>query len=519
MPGAVGAVARAVTKAPWTFFFLALFIHGMDYFVRYGSTIYDKPVWWGVMGILYFLLWLDARALDVFQNIPKKALAGIAVTAYLWGPFWSIMPSFFPAIETVAAILLLFAPVWPTIVLLTGNYESWLMRFLSVCFIIFWFVMALFSTGVDIQDYASDRGFLPGSLTPAEVITYGTQAAVKAFTTFWRVTTEDIPKKLAEETERALAAAKGDYYTGRVDSASKKRLGVYLDRFRAADPYFYENSPVTAYVTMKAETIDIPLDIDVTCEATQTALLADKGPIKADRILPQSYFNVITSDQYDIDCIWNKGKLEKGSHNLEFKAAFDFTTRAYKRAYVMSRDRYREYRRQNTDPLKGVSPRDPPAIYTTGPVRIGMGVGPTQPIALGEQGDNLQPWGITIDNAWEGKITEVKNVLIFVPEGLKVIDPTGEKLWEKRDCTIVPLEEREACDDTLVDVYQLSEKERTKREYKNLTTKSIRVYLEIVNPQKVIGASPIAVQNFKASIQYRYELKRKLPITIRELTV
>jgi hypothetical protein len=306
------------------------------------------------------------------------------------------------------------------------------------------------------------------------------------------------------QVEQSIKMAKGDYYTGQVDAAAKKRLGVYLENFRPAEAVTYENLPVTAYATMKAETLDLPLNIKVGCAAD--------GTIPASRILPKDTFEVFTADQYDIDCIWNAGMLAKGPHHLSMRTEFDFATRAYLKAYMIDRDRLREYRRQNVDPLANVPDKQPTTIYTSGPVRIGMGIG-QQPVALGTSGETLPPWGITIENAWEGKVLQITGLYLFVPEGLRIKE-TGGVGMTKTDCSVVP--EIEACDDSLVDVYMLTAEELAQPVYQNLTVKNIRIYLELASPEQVLGRAPIAVQNFKATVQYRYLLERTASVSVRE---
>jgi hypothetical protein len=255
---------------------------------------------------------------------------------------------------------------------------------------------------------------------------------------------------------------------------------------------------------MKAETLDLPLNIKVGCDAD--------GTIPANKILPKDTFEVFTADQYDIDCIWNAKTLAKGNHQLSLRTEFDFATRAYLKAYMMDRDRLREYRRQNVDPLANVPDKQPTTIYTSGPVRIGMGIG-QQPVALGASGETLPPWGITIENAWEGKILQITGLHLFVPEGLRITE-TGGVGMTKADCSVVP--DIESCDDSLVDVYTLTAEELAQPVYQNLTVKNIRVYLELASPEQALGRAPIAVQNLKATVQYRYLLERTASVSVRE---
>lgn len=501
------------------FVIIAILVHAVDAFVRYGSTPASRPGIWITMLFPHFIVYLWATKQPFFADISTRNLIIVAIAAYVWGPFLSILPHYFPALKIIVGAMLMFAPFWVLVAMFRAP-ESWFSRL----YIIFWMGLVLFAFHPNIQDFAEQKGtILPGSMSPMEVIKYSLTAVKTAAVNFYQITFVKIPKKVSEEFKRSLAMASGDYYTGKVDQGAQKRLGVYLENFRPAEQTFYESIPVTAYATMKAETLDIPLDINVGCEAKQQTVTlpvlgTEPAPIPASKILPQNTFNVITTDQYDIDCIWDKGVLKKGTHDLKMKAEFPFTTRAYLKTYVMDRDRLREYRRQNVDPLADVPDKNPAAVYTSGPVRIGMGIGQQQPIALGQQGETLQPWGITIQNSWEGRVVEVTGVTLLVPKGLKISD-AGDLKYTESTCAALPQEEQPACDESLVTIYAFTPEELAKEDiYKNLTIKNIRIYLQITDPQKVLGTAPIAVQNFKVSVQYRYLLERTTIATVKEAT-
>ncbi len=375
---------------------------------------------------------------------------------------------------------------------------------LVILYILLWMFGYLFTHVGDIQTYAGQQGIeMPyNPVLSYEYLLDWTWEKLKQLA--------GVPGKayqaIEQEITRSIRAAKGDYYTGTVDAAAQKRLGVYLENFRTSEPFFYEDIPVTAYATMKAETLDRELTIQVTCEADDM--------IDANKILPMDAFSVMATDQFDIDCIWNKGVLKKGLHDLKLTAEFDFITRAYLKHYVMNRDRLREYRRQNIDPLAGVPDKSPTAIYTSGPLRIGMGLG-QQPVALGQRGEAFPSLGITLENAWEGKVLQVTDVFIYLPEGLTISTTEGIGLVSTT-CADVPDEEQPACDDSLVNVYKLTPEELALPIYREFTIKNMRIYLKIADPDRILGKAPIAVQNIKTSVQYRYLLERTTSASVRE---
>jgi hypothetical protein len=369
---------------------------------------------------------------------------------------------------------------------------------IAIYFIIWAFGLVFWAVNYgNLLSYAKEQnielGFNP-MLSYEAIISWTKKAVINLYTRG-----VETGKTIGTEVETAYKAAKGDYYTGQVDSAAKKRLGVYIENFRTTEPFFYENSPVSAFATLKAETLDKPLDISVACDADTT--------IQANMIRPKDKFNIIASEQPEIDCIWNKGVLKKGMHDLRIRAEFEFTTRAYLKAYIMDRERLREYRRQNIDPLANIPDRTPVAIYTSGPVRIGMSLG-QQPIGLGTAGEALQTWGVTVENVWDGQLEQLSMLHFFVPKGIKISRIEGINI-QQTSCAAIPEEEQEACDDSLVNVYSLAPGEE----------RNFRIQLEVTSPEQVLGRAPVAVQNFKVSAQYRYLLERKIIADVRGATV
>lgn len=460
--------------------------------------------------VSFTIIGVTFAAYLLFAIMARGLLHDKSRNAFIWfGAMWLVpivMGLFAKYVQNVPVLgMITIAAAYFPLFIFYFYSRGALTTFLTIYFIA-WVAGLAFCYSADLQQYASSQniklGFNP-MLTYEYLVSWGKNAIMSLFTAAgatWTMTQSEIAK--------TISAASGDYYSGEVDSAAKMRLGVYIDNLKASERMFYENTPVTIYTTMRAETIDKPLDINVVCEADGQTRVKPR---------PKEVFNVITSDQSDIDCVWGKGVLKKGTHNIKLSAEFEFTTRSYIKSYIMDMDRLREYRRQNVDPLQGIPDKNPTAIYTSGPVRIGMSLG-QQPIPLGNGGEALQSWGVTIENLWDGKIEEITNVIFFVPKGLKITNIEGVSVQEVR-CDAVPEEERESCDDNLVSVYALTPEELALPIYKNLVTKSFRIPLEISDPEKVLGKAPVAVQNFKVTAQYRYLIERTISVTVSEVTV
>ncbi len=480
----------------------------------------DAPSGWAALVLAMFLIIWHVFDLLVMRRQALVSVPILAVTFGIYAVFALIAKGIMKEKDWKFAVWFLAMWLVPILLGLVAKYvkDSVVLEFVTMAVIYFpLFIFYFLSRGVgsktiaiyfiiwafglvfwavtygDLMNYAKEQnielGFNP-MLSYEAIISWTKKAVINMYTRG-----VETGKAISTEVETAYKAAKGDYYTGQVDTAAKKRLGVYIENFRATEPFFYEDSPVSAYAVLKAETLDKPLDIFVTCDAD--------GTIPANVIRPKDKFNIITSEQPEIDCIWNKGILKKGLHDIRLRAEFEFTTRAYLKAYIMDRDRLREYRRQNIDPLANVPDKTPVAIYTSGPIRIGMSLG-QQPLALGTAGEALQTWGVTVDNIWDGTLEELSMLNFFVPKGIKISGIEGINI-QQTSCAAIPEEEQEACDDSLVNVYSLSPGE----------TRNFRILLEVTSPEQVLGKAPVAVQNFKVSAQYRYLLERKIITEVR----
>jgi hypothetical protein len=176
----------------------------------------------------------------------------------------------------------------------------------------------------------------------------------------------------------------------------------------------------------------------------------------------------------------------------------------------MEQERIRSYRRQQIDPLDAfqIADKNPVAIFTNGPLKVGMGAG-QQPIPLvtevGEESQFGPTLGITLDRNWiEGELDEVNSISITVPPGLKMLDVSG--VPAKR-CSGGG-EQEHTCVIDGEDLKRLFRKPVT-------TPKTVRVSTAITNIQTVLANAPLAIRSFKATVEYKYIIKKTVGVTVR----
>lgn len=293
-----------------------------------------------------------------------------------------------------------------------------------------------------------------------------------------------------------------DFYVGQVDTKAKEKLGVYIEGMKKTDPQFYTDEPVGVYATIVARTLDKEdqIPIKIRCVADKDNEEKKKA---ADVIGPKPSFTVEDEFEEDIDCTFNPGKLEKGSHTISLFADFSFKTQAYLKTYFVDADRARAMRRQDIDILEqaGITDKSPKAIFTNGPVMIGIeSRNPPILVDTGSDEPLQKSIGMTIRNQWAGKVLKIKNLEIILPDGVKLKDnKCGAHEFTKSDNTY-----------TMVDAEsRLGEIE---------TYKSIRCTILVDKPDfpTVLGETPVGIRYLKINTEYDYSLSKTLGVSVKE---
>ncbi len=235
-----------------------------------------------------------------------------------------------------------------------------------------------------------------------------------------------------------LEIATAGLYRGAVERNRYESLGVYFANVRAADPKFYTDEPIIIWGAIRSKTYKDAVMINFNCYRVR-----DGNRILADRMLPDKTFSIFTLEEADTECVFNpkakeKEKIEPGPNTLTLSAEYNFGTDAYLKTYFIDRERFRAYARNNIEPLaeSGIKDRKPITIFTNGPVEIGMSTGqPLVTISEGSASAVKPSIGITLTNRqeiqdkdkrvitrWDGKIKNIKELVLLVPPGIELPD-------------------------------------------------------------------------------------------------
>src|SRR3989338_3807560 len=271
---------------------------------------------------------------------------------------------------------------------------------------------------------------------------------------FWGTLKKGVGKQLDTATGGLIS----DQYGGFVEKNQFEPLGVVFERVKAAQPRFYTDEPVTIWGTIKSRTLSDPVNVQFTC-----FMFKDNKPIEADKastnpetkdiIIPDKPFTVYTLEEKDVECTFNKNKLQAGTNTLILAATYNFPTIAYRKVYFIDAERHRAMIRENLDPLKefGITDKTPKAIATNGPVEIGVGIQDLIPVS--DKGTSPALF-ITLTNRgkitdsknnpvgqWVGKISEIKELNVVLPKGIAIdagnlenCRPVKFKPFSKQEC-------------------------------------------------------------------------------------
>ncbi|MAG08719.1 hypothetical protein CMO89_04545 [Candidatus Woesearchaeota archaeon] len=380
----------------------------------------------------------------------------------------------------------------------------------------------------------------------------------------------EVPGKVSKATsellERQLMLAAGDYYTGKVDQNANEQLGVYLEDIQQADPELEEGEPVTVWANLKARTLDKdkPIDISVSCWTGDEE--------RYGRISPEDEFTVHTLEEEEIDCYFRS--LDDGSHSITLSADFNFETMSYYKSYFMDKDRKRSMKREEIDIFEHfeIADEEPVAVYTVGPVKIGMEIREDLPVGIDrEKGYEAFVLGVTLDNDWEGEIKEVTKLRITLPPYVKLVEDEDEnekklgtychgysffdyvyyyvnepdtvedirKKLEASDTDILEIETGEgiwtvagdgiptaakvriqpSCDKPGGECrYQLNQEEYNKKIGSVETYVSLRCPIVVYENdyKEFLGDTPLIVKYFKVTTEYDYRIEESISVDVEE---
>jgi len=323
--------------------------------------------------------------------------------------------------------------------------------------------------------------------------------------------------RLTDSYRQQMEFATGGYYQGQVEEAKEEPLGVYLENLQAAGTKFYEDEPVIVWADLRAKTLkeEEPVNIKVRCVSG-----TEDNP-KTGIITPRDSFDIATMEAESIQCKFPITQLKPGTHNIELSAEFNFETMAYLKTYFMDINRMRALRRENIDPLDqyGITDKNPVAIFTNGPVKIGIGTNEYLPIGLSKEYSQQPRLGLTIENQWNGQIQNITSLIIQIPKPMEL-----ETSQQGTFCNGWFIEKSEARpDDYDYNTYNITKAGIEKFGNEPITGfRSIRCMVDIIDLgdsdiRSILGNTPVSIQYYRVQSKYIYRVRESITVTVEEV--
>ncbi len=494
------------------FFFITLFLHIIDVWLgRYSGNAGSD----GIFLVVYAILGLGAILL-VFRD-EKSVWGEIAIVTviayglpYLTG--WLSKSNNLISALTLTLVLA-FGPTWTFYLGL--RFGDRLGKVGTVFWVYFtlWMVCILILTLPNIQK--TQNAF---SLGESIVLETSPWEALKTFGTNVKVAFLNLVNNTKTEADKQIAFAKGDTYTGKVDSQAKTKLGITLADLKLTQPSFSTEDSVGVYSLISGEAIDTPLAVKISCTGKDNA----NSLVTLPKISPDTSVTALdlgALESADVDCTFAPKVFTAGKATITVGAEFNTQTLAYLKTYLMDKDRLRENRAAKIDPFQqyGITDRAPVTVYTSGPVNIGMSFG-TPPVGIGQNDNEFSSTlGITITNAWTGTIKKLDKAIIIIPRGFHVSELTGGGTIKPISCLdLSPL--KDWCDDGVATAYEIIP---ITPEGGILAGKALTLRAQLKAQQgdyaMLLGSSPISTRYFKTAVNYTYVLEKSATATINKL--
>jgi len=454
--------------------------------IRFSGS--NQGAWFHILFALFALMFL------IIPAIPDRAEAYGITGMILFIDFFFF--SLISSIQGAEFINRVTFPIWFFITLLFVR-ESVIKKVITILVILMYVTLFIVETDA-LNNMNSIRGGIE-EISPQqkEVAKESFKKVIEYF--------KSLPNRTREAWQEQIKYGAGEYYSGKVDEKAKEELGVTLGKIESSESEIQEGEPITFWTNLKAQTLDKdnPINLKVECCIEKDNFCEVKG-----EIYPKEEFEVYSLTEEELDC--NFDYLTKGSHKVVFKADFNFLTMAYLKTYFIEEERKREMRRRNIDIFKQykIKDKNPEAIYTNGPVEIGIEIIKDLPIGLKKEDEfNRFSLGITLKNKWEGELKEIKDFFIVMPKETELVIENGKACggyeFEKSSCS--ELNQKE-CDDNMYNLYKLKNKEGWDIEKQG--HKSLRCNIKITDRESLLNKEPIAVKYFYVFTSYDYSLKK-----------
>ena len=418
--GALGGVAvRGASAAGeswhlWLLFLLGLLSHAYVFFFVQGRMDLGLTIVWGALMALFYWLFTGVAEGEYSGKVFGTGLLISALEAALYlSSTWVGELSFLNQVVVDSwRVFIIIVPFWPLAMLARINSRNpasipgRLFRFylILLVFLILGFVIWP----------------ILGSSMGAITVSAGTVDVGGTFTGFWDAFTSTWSRIIGRVDQITTLYTNPDYYTGRVDENKDKPLGITFTDVRPLDPEIANDSQIVLFGNVETKSfIGEEVQIIPGC-------LIDRTGAPAVTTIDPVPLEVVFGTTGSFECAFDAPPdgWRRGTYTVKATATFPCETWAYLPYTFVDEEKARAYARQGLEVRKELGiDQDPDAVYTSGPVVLGMG-GSDQPILVrpdDAKNNYLAPGsrvGVTLTSGWqEGKLTHVRSIQLKVPQG------------------------------------------------------------------------------------------------------
>ena len=406
---------RSYSENPGTLtflFWIAIILHIFYALIRSDilgsgaqSLLPFTRVFYGALALMAILVF---TRLYGFDFVTLLICVGISAF-YVFIPYINIPALSLGAITlpSILSFLILIVPIWPLYISTKGDFPI-MSGYITIWIV---FLVALFFYKVIFEVSPYDLGPLTGSQQASQ--------AGQVFS-FLADETHKVGDKIVNSIFGLADTIQNrtgiNFYMGMIEDNKEEPVGLYINKVWPADKYFYEGSPILIWTDIRGKSLVKESEITV----TPSCYIDGKG--YAQTVEP-NVFHLLGEETNSFLCTFSD--LPKGTYRVKANAAFNFETWAYVTYTFVDIEMKRSYELQNKIINSELNiPLKPKAVYTNGPIMLGMGTGLDQPIGIDTQYNTREPiLGVTIENQWtDGQIEgPPSEFVIQVPDDFDLV--------------------------------------------------------------------------------------------------
>lgn len=290
--------------------------------------------------------------------------------------------------------------------------------------------------------------------------------------------------------------------------------GLTLEAFEQGDRPFRTGSKVYATSMLEAKTLEKPIEAYVICytevedEFGEDIIQYGKINGKTD----PAKFTIISFSQHTVRCSFDS--LPAGDYEIMFNASFDFASEIRKKIYLIDRQRLMndqislDNKGQDSSSenvlktLYDIDDTDPEAIYTSGPIELGLGTD-NLPIDIGQGEVRETQYSVSIENDWSkgGQISKFNSIYLKIPNTFMFVD-------DSCDLDITVTNEQSEAD---YNTYKLIMDDR----FSNIE-EAVGVSCIAQIGSNSLDPTPITVKYLKAYVDYTYVMQEEVDVEVEQ---